>query len=188
MRQRRKSISSRDGRHAANAAARHFLRSGWLRRARHVALYLNHGSELGTAPLISLLRNLGIRVYAPKIGRDHSMRFLDLRIGTQLRRNLYGIAEPAGHRNARGIRRMDLVILPLLGFDAGGRRLGMGGGYYDRALSFARAFRRPRLIGYAYAAQEVSAIPAQAWDIHLDGVVTERGARSFDRSTAWPTG
>ncbi|MGH8504330.1 MAG: 5-formyltetrahydrofolate cyclo-ligase [Stenotrophobium sp.] len=188
LRQVRKNIPPRIARRAAARAARQLSRSGGLRGVRHVALYLSHGTELDTAPLLRLLRQHKLHLYVPKIGARHDMRFLQLRRDTVLRRNRYGIAEPTGHRHRRSLRQMDLVILPLLGFDAHGRRLGMGGGYYDRALSFVRCFGKPRLLGYAYAAQEVAAIPAQHWDIHLDGVITENGVRIFDRSSAWPTG
>ncbi len=71
------------------------------------------------------------------------------------------------------------MVLPVLGFDAQGRRLGNGGGYYDRALAAPRAARRPLLLGYAYAVQEVPEIPAEPWDVKLDAVVTERGLRRF---------
>ena len=71
----------------------------------------------------------------------------------------------------------DVVVMPLLGFDKAGTRLGYGGGYYDRTL--AKLKKRPRLIGYAFAAQELPAIPREAHDLPLDGVVTERGVRWF---------
>ena len=70
-----------------------------------------------------------------------------------------------------------VVLLPLLGFDAAGRRLGNGGGYYDRALAGVRPGGRPLLLGYAYAAQELTEVPAEPWDVRLDAVVTERGLR-----------
>ena len=71
----------------------------------------------------------------------------------------------------------DVVVMPLLGFDKRGTRLGYGGGYYDRTL--ARMKKKPKLIGYAFAAQELPEIPRQPHDLPLDAVATERGIRWF---------
>jgi 5-formyltetrahydrofolate cyclo-ligase len=68
--------------------------------------------------------------------------------------------------------------LPLVGFDAHGMRLGMGAGFYDRAFAYRRwrrAWRGPRLIGVAYAFQQVPRILAAQHDVHLDAVVTDKG-------------
>jgi 5-formyltetrahydrofolate cyclo-ligase len=101
------------------------------------------------------------------------MRFVEL-TGRQ-RRNRLGIHEPEGSRSM-GARWLDVVFLPLVGFDDHGVRLGMGGGYYDRAFAFRRwrtAWHTPRLIGLAYALQQVESLPAAHHDVRLDAVVTE---------------
>jgi 5-formyltetrahydrofolate cyclo-ligase len=72
----------------------------------------------------------------------------------------------------------------MLGFDGEGYRVGMGGGYYDATLAFLahrRRWRRPALIGVAYAAQEVEYAPRDTWDIPLDAALTEAGLRRFLR-------
>lgn len=72
-----------------------------------------------------------------------------------------------------------VLIVPLLAFDARGYRLGYGGGFYDRTLEGLRA-RRPTLaVGFAFAAQEVDAVPIEATDQPLDAIVTETGVRLF---------
>lgn len=182
LRSRRAALSADQRRLAAIQAASHLARSPWLSRARYIAIYLEYGSELSTGPLLDWLWSVGKEVYVPKLGQDTHMRFVRLRPNTPLRRNRFNIAEPAGRCIERGARSLDAVILPLVGFDARGYRLGTGGGYYDRALAFARAFRKPRLIGYAYALQETAAIPAEPWDVRLDAVITEQGVKQ------WPTG
>lgn len=73
-----------------------------------------------------------------------------------------------------------LVLLPLLAFDSAGRRLGYGGGYYDRTLQAMRAAgRRVMAVGLAFSAQEAEELPEDGGDQRLDWVVTERGVRSF---------
>ncbi len=73
----------------------------------------------------------------------------------------------------------EILIVPLLAFDARGYRLGYGGGFYDRTLEGLRA-RGPRLaVGFAFAAQEVDAVPVEPTDQPLDAIVTETGLRLF---------
>ena len=67
----------------------------------------------------------------------------------------------------------ELVIVPLVAFDRTGGRLGYGGGFYDRTLELLRSRRPTRAIGFAYAAQEATALPLEATDQPLDMVVTE---------------
>jgi 5-formyltetrahydrofolate cyclo-ligase len=179
LRQRRNSIPLEDARAAALAAACRLAGSVWLRRARHVAVYLDYRSELGTSNLIDALLRAGKQVYVPRIAQHRRMRFLQLHADTPLRINPFGIAEPCGRLRARGARRMDLIVLPLLGFDSAGHRLGTGGGYYDRALAAPRPFRKPLLVGYGYEMQKVPAIPAEPWDIKLDAMATETGIYKF---------
>lgn len=73
---------------------------------------------------------------------------------------------------------LDLIVMPLAAFDASGNRVGMGGGYYDRTLAATaceRGWRRPTLIGLAFEAQRVAAIPAREWDVPVDWIATEAG-------------
>ena len=105
------------------------------------------------------------------------MRFVEMR--GLLRTNRLGIAEPAGDVTV-GARWLDIVFLPLTGFDRAGVRLGSGGGFYDRAFAFRR-WRRfwhaPRLIGLGYAFQELPHLQSAAHDVLMDAVVTEEGMK-----------
>jgi 5-formyltetrahydrofolate cyclo-ligase len=73
----------------------------------------------------------------------------------------------------------DVLIVPLLAFDARGYRLGYGGGFYDRTLQALRARHRVTAVGFAFAAQEVAEVPTDATDQRLDAIVTEQGLRLF---------
>ena len=76
-----------------------------------------------------------------------------------------------------------VVLAPLLAFDKEGYRIGYGGGYYDRTLAVLRAGGSVTVIGVAYAAQEVETVPRDGYDQPLDWIVTEAGARKFNRRT-----
>ncbi len=182
LRARRAALAPAERKQAALRAAARLLRTPWLARARHVALYMEAGSELATWPLLDALWRRGVQVYVPKLRSDSAMIFVRMDRMTPLRWNRHGIAEPAGRVLRSGVKHMDAIVLPLLGFDAQGNRLGSGAGYYDRALASARDGRKPILIGYAYALQEVATLPTEPWDVKLDAVITEKGVRR------WPTG
>ncbi|HWX69306.1 MAG TPA: 5-formyltetrahydrofolate cyclo-ligase [Steroidobacteraceae bacterium] len=149
------------------------LRSGW-----RIALYAALPWELDAAPLIALAESRGCRVFLPRIDRrraSSAMRFVP-RCGPW-RYNRLGIAEPQGSESL-GARWLEVVFLPLVGFDRRGVRLGTGGGFYDRAFAFRhlrQVWHAPRLVGLAYAFQEVDRIEAAAHDVLMDAVVTEEG-------------
>ncbi len=89
----------------------------------------------------------------------------------------FGIPEPAdGH--PRPLSNHDVVLAPLVAFDASGHRLGQGGGFYDRAMA-SRAGSRPVMIGIAHAFQQVESVPVEPWDVPLDAVVTEESVIEF---------
>ena len=164
-----------------------------LRRGRRVAVYLAMPGEVSLAGALPGALRLGVELYAPQIRsrRLLQMRFVRLRGGATLRPNAFGIEEPAAaERQWSPPGRLDLVLVPVVGFDRDGNRLGMGAGYYDRALrrrrDGARNWRRPRLVGLAFACQEVAKIEPSPWDVRLDLVVTERAIVVPRRATAAP--
>lgn len=73
----------------------------------------------------------------------------------------------------------EVLIVPMVAFDARGYRLGYGGGFYDRTLEGLRAKRPTLAVGFAFAAQEVEEVPIEPTDQRLDAVVTENGLRLF---------
>lgn len=176
LRAQRMAISPSARRKAARAVAQRVSRCVAIRRARCVAVYLSMGSELPTGPLIAALKARRIAVFAPAILRG-ALRFRPL-VGARLQAHKLGMSQP---RTGVALRAsaMDVVLLPLLGFDACGVRLGQGGGFYDRALS--RCLFRPYRLGLAYTKQQVDEVPAEPFDQPLDGVLTERGLRRFNR-------
>jgi len=175
---RRRQVPSRQRAHSARCVARNadsflHLQSHW-----RIAVYAALPWELDAAPLIDLATSRGCRVFLPRIDRRResgAMRFV-LSQG-RWRYNRLGIAEPQGDESL-GARWLDVVFLPLVGFDRRGVRLGTGGGFYDRAFAFRHlraVWHTPRLVGLGYAFQEVEHIEAAAHDVLLDAVVTEEG-------------
>jgi 5-formyltetrahydrofolate cyclo-ligase len=79
-------------------------------------------------------------------------------------------------------RSLSVVLMPLLGFDGAGTRLGSGAGYYDRVFAFRRrrhSWHRPLLVGVAFACQRVDHIELGRHDVPLDAIVTEQGVEYF---------
>jgi 5-formyltetrahydrofolate cyclo-ligase len=180
LRARRRALTPGERLHAAQLVARNIDRKLGLRAGARVALYCSMRDELDSAPLFALARRRGWRVYLPRIERarlSRKMRFVAAK--GDGRANRLGIREPQGN-SMLPARWLDVVFVPLVGFDAHGMRLGMGAGFYDRAFAYRRwrrAWHKPRLIGIAYAFQELPHIVPAAHDVRLDAVVTEEGVR-----------
>jgi 5-formyltetrahydrofolate cyclo-ligase len=182
LRQGRRAIPGGERRDADRAIRVALGRLGVWRRGHRVAVFLGMPDEVDLRPCFDDAWRRGVRLYVPHIlsRRDGRMAFVPLEPGTGLRGNAFGIAEPEhGGRGRLPLRHFDTVLVPLVGFDAHGHRIGMGAGYYDRALrqrlDRAQPFRRPRLIGIAYSVQQVARLEPAPWDVALDLVVTERG-------------
>jgi len=154
-----------------------------FRAGKRVALYLPFDRETDTAALIDAARRRGVRLYVPVIvDRRHSrIRFYPL--DQQVRRGVFGIAVPKRLRRPAAPRWLNLIVVPLVGVDSKGRRLGMGGGFYDRALEFRRHrrhWRGPRLVGLAFDCQRTDSRFAEPWDVNLDSLATESGLRHYN--------
>jgi 5-formyltetrahydrofolate cyclo-ligase len=175
---RRRQVSAEERARASLLVARNVDRALHLRGDWRIAAYAALPWELDAAPLIALARSRGCRIYLPRIDRrraSRGMRFVQMQ--GSFRSNRLGIAEPECNVTI-GARWLDVVFLPLVGFDRHGLRLGTGGGFYDRTFAFRnlrRAWRAPLLVGIAYAFQQLDSISAAAHDVPLDAVVTEEG-------------
>jgi len=184
LRERRRRLDPTTRAHASARVCRALAASGAFRRARRLAVYLAKGGEVDLSCLVSRAWQAGKRCYLPALERGR-LRFLPYAPETALRPNRYGIPEPAvAAREHAPPASLDLVVVPLVGFDGLGHRLGMGGGYYDRTFAFhgrRQRWRRPLLIGAAYGFQRVPELAANPWDVPLDAVATEEGLEWFRR-------
>ena len=141
----------------------------------YVAGYWAMDGEIGLHAFQLRLPSL-LTYCLPMLHPDGLLRFAPWKPGDALVTNRHGIPEPAiDPDDALEARQMTLVVLPLVGFDASCQRLGMGGGWYDRSFAFRHAQAAPPwLVGAAFDAQRVEGIAAEAWDVRLDAVCSER--------------
>lgn len=183
MRRRRRALTASQRRRASHQLAQRLRRSPLYRRSRHIAAYCGADGELDPTPLVRGAWRDGKRVYLPVLKRrpEQGLCFRRYARSTRLRNNRFGIPEPVSSP-AIAARHLDLVLAPLVAFDGAGRRLGMGGGYYDRTFAFMhhrRRWQHPRLVGVAFSFQQVAELPGEPWDVPLWGVCTEAGLRRF---------
>jgi len=147
-----------------------------LARSKIIAAYLPAGGEVDCWLAIRSAWQRGREVVVPVLSGPR-LCFAPLRADSPLKPNRYGIPEPVcAPEELLRPHDLDVVLLPLLGFDGCGNRLGMGAGFYDRSFSFLlrrTAWDRPKLIGLAFSEQRLPALSAQYWDVSLDAVVTE---------------
>ena len=142
--------------------------------AHTVAVFLSFDGELDTRPLIDQLWRAGKRVYLPVLHpfSPGNLLFLHYHPSSDLVVNRLKIREPKlDVRDVLPLSQLDVLVTPLVAFDADGQRLGMGGGFYDRTL---QNWRQHRLqpVGYAHDCQQVDAMPTEQWDIPLPAVIT----------------
>ena len=131
-----------------------------------------------SAVVASIDRDAERAFFLPKLSEiaDAILIFQRWSVGDPVEPNRFGIPEPVA-AEILAASALDVVLLPAVGFDRQGHRLGTGGGYYDRTFAFRKQSPAPPLlIGIAFACQEVEAIEVATWDVDLDWVVTEREA------------
>ncbi len=176
LRAQRRALSDAAQKVASRDLDRRLRKLTPARRAGHIAFYLPNDGEI--SPLLTLRRMARQQhaCYLPCLA-GKALIFRRFHPGQKLRRNRFNIPEPPQRRgNARPAHKLDVIFLPLVGFDTQGNRLGMGGGFYDRTLSHLprQKTRRPLLVGLAHDFQQVERLPVQSWDIPLDVIATDR--------------
>jgi 5-formyltetrahydrofolate cyclo-ligase len=134
-------------------------------------------SEISPLPLLRRLADAGAGLALPVVaGRGQALIMRAWSFGAPLVSGVWGIREPPADAPELF---PDILIVPLLAFDRRGHRIGYGAGYYDLTLARLRAMKPVTAIGVAFAAQEISAVPATPRDARLDVVLTECEAIDF---------
>jgi 5-formyltetrahydrofolate cyclo-ligase len=169
----RKAAFAEAAAHVPRATA-HLLGEIGPARARVIAGYMPIRTEIDPLPAMTALHEGGARLAVPVIaGAGQPLDFREWRPGAPLVEGPFGALIPEDGDWLVP----DTLIVPLVAFDAGLNRLGYGGGFYDRTLERLRSAGPTRAVGFAFAAQELPAIPAESTDQTLDALVTELGVR-----------
>lgn len=149
--------------------------------ARTVGGYvaLDAKGELDPAPALSAIAGAGGRVAYPRVNEPASPLTFHVADRAQLVAGRFGLQEPPAEAPEVPLNALDLVVVPGVAFDAAGRRVGFGGGFYDRTFAGAG---RPPLIGLCFDFQVVPRCPSGAQDVSVDWVVTESRVLRCERA------
>ena len=162
---------------AAHEMAENFLDSIPLKRDSTVSAYIAIGDEPDAGPLMKALREHGCAIVLPRVvGKEKPLAFHRYEAGAKLMPGPFGLSQPG---TDWPLADPDVLIVPLLAFDAEGNRLGYGAGFYDRTLAGLRARKKVLAVGYALSKLERDEVPHHEGDQKLDWIVTEKIARKF---------
>ena len=147
----------------------------WPDHGAIVSGYWPIQSEINPFPLMQMFEERGYDLALPVLAptaEGYEMRFRRFRLGDPLVPGPFGIREPGA---VAPEVEPDVLLLPMLGFDKAGVRLGYGGGYFDRVLEALRAKKTVTAYGIAFSAQQLAEVPREGHDQRLDGIFTETG-------------
>jgi 5-formyltetrahydrofolate cyclo-ligase len=174
MTERRRDAAARAVPNAAEIARDNFLASIPLPSGATVSAFWPLPDEFDTRPIMFALHEAGHPIGLPVVEkRGLPLRFRVWEPGMPLVRGNFNVETPSKDQPECV---PEILIVPLLAFDREGYRLGYGGGFYDRTIAGLRAMGPTIAVGYAYAGQEIDAVPHDGTDAQLDWVVTERAA------------
>ncbi len=132
--------------------------------------YYPYNNELDCIQILEKLEKKNYTISLPKIKKNFQMDFIQWNFKEPLVINKFGIPEPSNGK----IKFPDILLVPLLSFDAKLNRVGYGGGFYDRYIQRIKIKKKPLLVGLAYSFQRVKSISTNIYDKKLDFVVTEK--------------
>ena len=161
-----------------------------IHHADKIAFYLSQDGEIDLGPLMHHCYKQGRQCFLPVLdcSRENELKFAEWTLESAMSKNKYGIAEPVVlESQLLSASDLQLIFMPLVAFDAGGQRLGMGGGYYDRSLAgcsnSSNVAATPLLVATGHDFQFVPILPREDWDIIPDITITpDRIIKSTDRA------
>jgi len=179
LRIQRRSLSPSQQKHASQQLLKRLRTHPVFLRSKHIALYMADDGEIDLQLVMQAVQKMSKQCYLPILHplKHNALWFGRYTQGDSLLANRFGLAEPSVDKQIFPAWALDLVLMPLVGFDRRGNRLGMGGGFYDRTFSFKQLLykpKRPALMGVAHQCQEVSELTSESWDVQLDFVVTDK--------------
>jgi 5-formyltetrahydrofolate cyclo-ligase len=180
LRKARRALTLPQQRQAARGLYRQLAQTPLFRRARHIALYIPNDGEIDPRMLLRAAQRRGKKTYLPVLSAWPRTKMVFQRVlpGEKFTPNRFRIPEPCVNiARQRVVWALDLILLPLVGFDELGGRLGMGGGFYDRSLAYQarrKTWQKPVLLGLAHECQKVDRLAQASWDVPLQGTVTDK--------------
>lgn len=150
-----------------------------FKKSKSILMYVSFRSEVDTRKYLDDMLRSGKRLILPVVDSRHNvLKLYDVKDTSELAPGYMGIPEPNIRENRRvTIKDIDLVVIPGTGFDAKGNRLGYGGGYYDRLLSYESKqlaeIEHIPTIALAFEEQIGEDIPAEPHDITVDMIITD---------------
>jgi 5-formyltetrahydrofolate cyclo-ligase len=158
---------------AADALVANFPDEIWPKIGDVVSGFIPIGSEIDPRTLLAAFSCEGAVTALPVARKGGVLEFRAWRPGDPLVKAGFGLSEP--EETAERVH-PTLVLAPMLAFDLKGRRLGWGGGFYDREIALMRGERTVTIVGLAFDGQKLKRVPTGRHDQKLDWIVTEQGA------------
>lgn len=185
LRARRRTLNPTQQMQASLFLLRHLMKLPQFMRARNVALYMANDGEINPEPIARQLWKMEKHCFLPVLRPDkrRDLWFVEYTPDALLTKNRFGIPEPDFRtQHKMSAQLLDVVLMPLVGFDRSGARLGMGSGFYDTTFAFKQKpfigsntlAGKPVLIGLAHACQQVDSLTTDSWDIPLFAIVTDQ--------------
>jgi 5-formyltetrahydrofolate cyclo-ligase len=171
LRQKRRSINRRDRTKFSRQLLSRCKGLGIFQSGKKIAIYLTNDGEIDPIYIQKYMQMIGLSVYLPLLD-GKKLKFA--KIGNTYKKNRFGINEPI-FSTITNANKLNVILMPLVGFDQNKNRIGMGGGFYDKTLSFKirqTNFNTPKLYGLAFDCQESDNLDIKPWDVQLDGVIT----------------
>lgn len=146
-------------------------------KADNILLFASFRSEVNTGAILTHVLKLGKRLTLPRVdARRRMLRLYEVKDANELSPGYMGISEPSAEIDREiPLGSIDLAVVPGIGFDATGNRLGYGGGYYDRLLS-AAGEQKARIftLSLAFEEQITEALPSEPHDVRIDMIITDK--------------
>lgn len=172
LRHKRSQLSDNKRLAASYQVLQHLLTSGLLSSKTRCGVYAAVGHELDLQPVIDWFWRQNLPVYLPKINQASEFEWAVCYSHTPWELGAFGIPEPVSDNAI--IDALDVCLVPCVGYDQHGVRLGQGGGFYDKLMKKSREQKnKTRFIGAAFSCQVKEALPRDDWDMLLNAVVTE---------------
>jgi len=172
---RRRSLFNDEKINASKAITSAIIKSNYFKESNNIGCYLSMNEEVNTKFLIEAIQKSGKSLFLPKIQPGATINFIQTNKDTKYSSNQYGIKEPLSNEDY-DIKKIDLIIVPLVAFDSKGNRIGMGGGYYDKKFQYlTQNDKKPLLIGIAFDCQQFKKIQSDKWDVSLKHIFIESG-------------